>query len=141
LNLVAELAPFGINYLVNSRTFSDLDDAVAMAGEVGAVEILMLPEQPSRNGSGIDANTSKRLRNWVAQYRGATRLSVSEAGARGLPTCNPFSQEVGLRSFAHIDAFGTLKRSSFDAHGIVISEIGVIQALRALMATNELPMI
>jgi MoaA/NifB/PqqE/SkfB family radical SAM enzyme len=134
--VISELAPFGINYVVNSQTFPDLDPAVALAKEIGAVEFLLLPEQRSRNSFGIDGDTSNRLRAWVREYNGPVRLSVSEPASAGLPVCAPFASETGLRSYAHIDAFGTLKRSSFDAHGITIGDRGVIEALRALAHTE-----
>lgn len=131
-----ELAPFGINFLVNSRTFPDLDAAIALAAEVGATEFLLLPEQPVSGSGGIDNHTIQALSNWVNSYRGTIPLRVSEAGANGLPTCNPLVLETGLRAYAHIDASGVLKRSSFDEYGVVIGADGVMQALKTLELTT-----
>lgn len=128
--------PFGINYVVNSRTLADLDAATNLAAELGAVEFLLLPEQPVRGAGGIDNQTSEALRQWVATYRGRVPLSVSEAGADGLPACNPLGLETGLRSFAHIDASGVIKRTSYDSTGVPIGSDGVIAALQTL-ATLE----
>lgn len=136
LDTVRELAPFGINYLVNSRTISDLDAATALAAEAGAVEFLLLPEQRVNGWGGIDYQTSQALQNWVNSYRGTIPLRVSEAGADGLPTCKPLQQETGLRAYAHIDASGVLKRSSFDNSGQFIGDGGVIQALKSLAQTR-----
>ena len=138
LNIVQELAPFGINFLVNSKTIPDLDAAAALAAEIGAREFLLLPEQPVGRGQGIDDGTVQALRNWVSSYSGTVPLRVSEAGADGLPTCNPLARETGLRSYAHIDASGILKRSSFEQAGVVILESGVIPALKALELTTEI---
>jgi hypothetical protein len=46
LAAVRAAAPFGINYLVNEDTVSELDTAVAFAEEAGASEFLLLPEHP-----------------------------------------------------------------------------------------------
>lgn len=137
LETVREVAPFGINFLVNSRTLPDLDAAISLATEVGATEFLLLPEQPVKGLGGIDNRTIKLLRSWVNSYRGAIPLRVSESGANGLPTCNPLAQETGLRSYAHIDASGVIKRSSFDEAGVAIGEGGVMQALKTLELATE----
>lgn len=132
LETVRGLAPFGINFVVNALTFPDLDAATKLASEVGAVEFLLLPEQPVRGKGGISHSTLQKLRRWVDLYRGSIPLSISEAGADGLPTCNPLVQEYGLRAYAHIDASGVLKASSYDSDGAVIGSYGVMQTLDEL---------
>lgn len=136
LKTVRALAPFGINYVVNSRTFGDLDAAVELASEVGAVEFLLLPEQPTYRTSGVDVRTIEELSVWVRQYQGPVPLVVSEAGAEGLPTSNPLPHEVGLRAYAHIDASGSLKRSSYESGGVGITD-GVMQALELLRSSQK----
>ena len=59
-------------------------------------------------------------------------LAVSEEGAAGLPVCNPLSDESELHAFAHIDASGVLKRSSFDDQGVSIGAAGIMVALEEL---------
>jgi sulfatase maturation enzyme AslB (radical SAM superfamily) len=132
LSTIRALSPFGINFVVNALTFPDLDRAVTLAAEHGATEFLMLPEQPVRGRGGIDSRTSCALAAWVSSYRGPVPLTVSEAGAAGLPTCDPLPGEAGLRAYAHIDASGTLKRSSYDQAGVPIGPAGVAEALRRL---------
>lgn len=129
---IRSLAPFGINFVVNALTLPDLDAALAFAGEVGAIEFLLLPEQPVHGQGGIDDSTRQALRRWVHAYRGTIPLSVSESGSSGLPTCQPLRWETGLRAYAHIDASGLLKRSSYDATGVSIDADGVMQALKTL---------
>lgn len=129
---IRSVAPFGINFVVNEQTFPDLDKATTLAIDLGAVEFLLLPEQPVRGSGGIDSRTSDMLENWVASYEGPIRLTVSEAGAAGLPTSDPLAQERGLRAYAHIDASGKLKRSSFDQFGVPIGAGGVLEALKLL---------
>ena len=132
LEALRTLAPFGINYVVNARTLPDLDAATELAAEMGAAEFLLLPEQPTRTSIGIDDATVAALRRWVRLYQGAVRLSVSEAGADGLPTCNPVFKETGLRAYAHISATGVLKPSSFNNRGVAIREDGILRALDLL---------
>jgi hypothetical protein len=126
------LAPFGINYVVNSRTLPELDAATTLAAELGAAEFLLLPEQPTRASGGIDDQTAQALRGWVTRYRGTIPLTVSEAGSDGLPICAPLLSETALRAYAHIDASGTLKRSSFDIDGVTIGTDGIMRALNVL---------
>jgi hypothetical protein len=126
------LFPFGINYLVNSLTFPDLDAAVSVASTLGASQFLLLPEQPVGGAGGIDGRTARELRRWVSSYRGNVPLAVSEFGSDGLPTCDPLAGENGLRAYAHIDAKGTLKASSFDTTGNTIGTGGFVCALDEL---------
>jgi hypothetical protein len=73
----------------------------------------------------------------VARYCGHVPLAVSRNGADGLPTCNLFSAETGLNAFAHIDASGIMKTSSYDVKGIQILENRVIAALNKLAIGNQ----
>lgn len=132
LSEIKEIAPFGINYVVNADTLPDIEAAAAFAENAGASEFLLLPEQPLNGKCGISDVTAQSLRNWVARYSAAMRLAVSETGAEGMPTCNPFMNEIGLRAYAHIDAEGVVKHTSFDSGGIRIDSDGIIPALRQL---------
>ncbi|TIH19259.1 radical SAM protein [Marinifilum sp. JC120] len=129
---IRSIAAFGINYVVNSQTFPDLDEAVMVAADHGATELLLLPELPTPGREGIDPVSVSNLKEWVYSYSGPLRLSVSEAGADKLPTCDPLVKEKGLRSYAHIDASGILKRSSFDSVGVKIGDGGIIKTLSKL---------
>ncbi|MCK5431268.1 MAG: radical SAM protein, partial [Gammaproteobacteria bacterium] len=95
-------------------------------------EFLLLPEESVGQGVGIDNETTTTLRRWVKEYRGNIPLAVSEGGAEGFPTCNPLNTETGLAAFAHIDASGITKRTSYDKSGILIRESGVMAALDEL---------
>ncbi|RJO61774.1 radical SAM protein [candidate division WS5 bacterium] len=135
--LLSEIVPFGLNFVVNSKTISDLDAAIQIAGELGASEFLLLPEEPVRGAEGIDKETTYFLKEWVSAYRGSLPLSVSEGNSEGLPTCNPLNAETGLAAFAHIDASGVLKRTSYDTSGVQILENGVMAALEKLQTINK----
>ena len=132
LKAIKAIAQFGINYVVNSETLPDLCAATVFAESVGASEFLLLPEQSVNGEGGIDNNTAQALRAWVARYRGRVPLAVSEKGAEGLPTCNPFRSETGLRAYAHVDAHGILKRTSYTNEGIAIGANGIMSAFEQL---------
>lgn len=132
LNHVRSLAPFGINYVVNSFTFPDLDCAITLAEEACASEFLLLPEQPVAGKGGIDIQTLKNLQRWVGRYKGKIPLTISEAGSNEFPICNPLASESGISAYAHVDALGILKRSSFENDGVAIGPNGFIAALQIL---------
>lgn len=132
LKNVRSIAPFGINYVVNSSTLPDLDVATTLAAEMGAVEFLLIPEQPVHGNGGIDNPTVQALQRWVIRYTGSVPLTVSQAGAAGLPICNPIDGESELRAYAHIDASGILKRYSYDSSGVAIGTDGIMRALEIL---------
>jgi MoaA/NifB/PqqE/SkfB family radical SAM enzyme len=127
-----EISPFGINYVVNSSTLPDIDLAAGFAQRVGASEFLLLPEQAVNGRGGIGDETTQNLQEWVANYSGGLRLSVSEKGADGMPTSDPFENETALRAYAHIDASGVLKHTSYAQHGAMIDSRGVLVALAEL---------
>ncbi len=129
--------PFGINFVVNSKTIDDLDKAIDLAEEFGCSEFLLLPQEATLRTGGIDSDTCRILQEWVASYRGGIPLAVSESGADGFPICDPLSTEIGLSAFAHIDASGILKPTSYSIDGVQILEDGVISALRKLATSNQ----
>nr|WP_246556733.1 radical SAM protein [Bradyrhizobium liaoningense] len=137
LELVRMLAPFGVNFVVNDATFPEIDKAVSIAIECGASEFLLLPERATHACRGINARTRFALRKWISAFRGGIRLAISEADKEGLPICNPLMREDGLRSYAHIDASGTLRSSSFDDRGVSIDALGVCAALQQLKQRIE----
>jgi MoaA/NifB/PqqE/SkfB family radical SAM enzyme len=132
ITAIRRVVRFGINFVVNSKTIGNLDDAVQLASDLGASQFLLLPEEPAGPGSGIDYVTLIRLQKWVNGYQGSIPLAVSEGDNEGFPTCDPLSAELGLSAFAHIDASGIIKRTSYDQSGITIREDGVIAALDKL---------
>ena len=132
IRLAGTLAPVGINYLVNNRTVADLDRAIEIANDVGAAEFLLLPEQSVNGRGGMDDCTVKSLQSWIERYRGPIPLTVSEVASDGLRVVNAFAGEPSLRGYAHIDAWGTVKRTSYDDEGQTIGTDGVIKALSLL---------
>jgi MoaA/NifB/PqqE/SkfB family radical SAM enzyme len=137
ITALKHIVHFGINFVVNSKTIGDLDTAVHLAEDLGASEFLLLPEVAVGQGIGIDNKTTIALRKWVNEYRGSLTLAISENGAEGLPTCDPLSAETGLAAFAHIDASGIIKRTSYDSSGILIRDNGVMAALNKLKIIKQ----
>ncbi|MBI5068375.1 MAG: radical SAM protein [Deltaproteobacteria bacterium] len=133
LDVIKSVAPFGINFLVNAQTIPCLDTAARIAGDFGAAEFLLLPEREAGSARSGDTATALQLRSWVERYRGSVPLSVSETDSDGLPTCSPFRPDDDrLGAYAHVDAQGVLKPTSFDEKGIAIGEGGIRRALRVL---------
>jgi MoaA/NifB/PqqE/SkfB family radical SAM enzyme len=132
---IAALSPFGINVVVNKRTVRELDAVSELAHKVGASELLLLPQQATSAVAIMDEMVGQELHKWVSNYRGKVRLAVSEAGASGLPTCNPLPDEKGIQAYAHIDASGILRASSYSAIGKKIGDAGVLSALEQLRNT------
>lgn len=135
---IATLSPFGINVVVNERTVAELDAISELAQKVGASELLLLPQQATTVVASIDEVVGRALQDWVSNYRGKVRLAVSEAGAAGLPTCDPLPDERGLQSYAHIDASGMLRASSYSPAGAKIGDAGVLSALKRLRNAFEI---
>lgn len=135
---IANLSPFGINIVVNERTILELDAISELAQNVGASELLLLPQQATSTAASIDEVVGRTLQSWVSNYRGNVRLAVSEAGASGLPTCDPFPDEKGLQAYAHIDASGMLRTSSYSPCGTKIGDAGVLSALNRLRNTFDI---
>lgn len=135
---IATLAPFGINVVVNKRTVAELDAMSELAQEFGASELLLLPQQATTAVASMDGMVGRALQDWVSNYRGKVRLAVSEAGASGLPTCDPLPDERGLQAYAHIDASGMLRASSYSPSGAKIGDAGVLSALKRIRNTFEI---
>lgn len=138
LESIAKLSPFGINVVVNERTVVELDAVAELAQTVGASELLLLPQQQTSVVKGMDGAANLALQDWVSKYRGTVRLAVSEAGASELPTCDPLPDERCLQAYAHIDASGMLRASSYATVGAKIGAAGVISALNRLRTTFDI---
>ncbi len=132
IKLVGTIATFGVNFVVNEHTLPDLDRASAIAADLGSSELLLLPQLATGRCSEADGDTLQGLRRWVDAYRGSMRLCINEGSAEGFPTCDPVATERGLRAYAHVDATGVLKPSSYHATGVPIGAEGVLIALDRL---------
>lgn len=132
LKHVRSISRFGVNVVINERTLPDLDEVAIVAADAGACELLLLPQVPVRSVPAILPDTLDGLRRWVDSYRGLLKLCISEMSADGFPTCDPLANERGLHAYAHIDAMGVIKPSSYAVAGVQLGEGGAMQALDQL---------
>ncbi|WP_206473966.1 radical SAM protein [Dietzia sp. KRD202] len=132
LETIAGDFQWGLNAVINQDTVGELDAIVAIAAEYGASEVLLLPEQPTANTTGAGEETVRVLKSWVGTYSGTIRLATSSETELGVPLADALPREVGLRSYAHIDASGTARTSSYAPGGVRVGEDGVIAALKQL---------
>jgi MoaA/NifB/PqqE/SkfB family radical SAM enzyme len=132
LRAVREVASFGINVVVNNDTIGELDAIAELAGCAGASELLLLPEQRAGAGAGASRNVLSRLRGWIDQRGLDIPLAVSEQGAEGIPVAEPFGDQPSIERYAHIDADGVLRPSSFALRGVPIGEQSFVTAYRLL---------
>ena len=95
LAIIREVAPFGINFVVNARTLPDLGAGIELGNEFGATEFLLLPEQPVAGTGGIDPTTLRALRQWIDRYRGGIPLAISESYSGNI-ACGRIDGEEGL---------------------------------------------
>jgi MoaA/NifB/PqqE/SkfB family radical SAM enzyme len=137
LSAVSAIAPFGINVVVNEATVDQLDAVVALAVETGAVEILLLPEQPTARAAGMSNHVGDQLRVWVTRYQGAVKLGVSEQGAGDLPVAEPFADQPSIERYAHIDASGVLRPTSFASSGIEIGADSFLTSYERLLRKEQ----
>lgn len=130
--VIRSISRFGVNAVINERTLPQLDEMANVCADAGACEFLLLPQMPTRSVLAASTNTLQRLRDWVNCYAGPLKLSINEASAEGFPTCGPLEQERGLCAYAHIDARGVLKRSSYSDRGVQLGSNSVLDALDQL---------
>lgn len=138
INLLKGNIPFGINYVVNDASFSVIDDALYFAQKVGAEEFLLLPEQNVGRGIGVDNVTLKKLQSWIDKYNGVIRLAISSQYQDFVESLNILQAEPQHIAYAHIDATGQIKKSSFDFSGEKIDTNGVIKAYRRLISRGKI---
>jgi MoaA/NifB/PqqE/SkfB family radical SAM enzyme len=129
---VRTISRFGVNVVVNEQTLPELDEVARVSAEAGACELLLLPQMPLRSVLAASVDTLQGLRRWVEGYKGPLKLCINESSAEGFPTCDPLVQEGGLRAYAHIDATGVLKPSSYADTGVQLGDDDVLRALAQL---------
>ncbi len=131
--LLSSLAPFGINAVINADTIGELDDLAAFADEVGASELLLLPEQPTAATPGISDADAQRLVEWAATAGTEVRLAISRTGLEAaLPTAEAIPGELPLDAHMHLDATGVLRSHAYASTGLPVvgSIMDVVQTLK-----------
>jgi molybdenum cofactor biosynthesis enzyme MoaA len=133
LDLIRAVSPFGINCVVNSTTVDALHSVAEFAANEGAIELLLIPQHRTKTVSEAEKATIDALHMWIEAYRGTIQLSISEEAAGALPIHMDRTGDNGILSYAHIDAEGRLKRTSYDSLGVPIGERAVLETLDALV--------
>lgn len=129
---VRSISRFGVNVVVNDRTLTELDEVSHVSADAGACELLLLPQMAIRSVLAASVDTIQELQRWVDGYKGPLKLCINESSAEGFPTCDPLVKERGLHAYAHIDAMGVLKPSSYSHIGVQLNDGGVLRALDQL---------
>ncbi len=126
------VAPIGINMVVNADTVGELDDVAEFAADVGALELLLLPEQPTAATLGISDADADRLVHWVRAARPSVRLAISRSGLEdSVPAVDPVQGEHPLEAHLHVDATGILRPHAYASVGTPIGH-SILEAIQTL---------
>lgn len=134
---ISGVIAFGINYVVNHDTLPELDNAIKFSEEAGAAEFLLLPQYNLHAKDSFSPYVLEKLQDYTDQYSGTMPLRISELCSSGMAICDPFKNDDSLQSYAHVDAFGLLKSTSYDIDGVKIGTAGFMASLRMLRQQNE----
>ncbi|CAB1216607.1 radical SAM protein [Acinetobacter bouvetii] len=127
-----EISSLGFNVVINDSTIQDLDQVTEIAEKFDISEVLLLPQQATQNVKSLSKDSYEKMKKWIEGYGGETRLTISDVGLESNFICNPLSMETGLNAYAHIDALGFLKASSYSNIGQQIGEKSILEALQLL---------
>ena len=127
-----EISSLGFNVVINDSTIQDIDQVTEIARKFDISEVLLLPQQATQNVKGLSKDSYEKMKKWIAGYRGETRLTISDIGLESNFICNPLSMETGINAYAHIDALGFIKGSSYSNIGQQIGDKSILEALQLL---------
>jgi MoaA/NifB/PqqE/SkfB family radical SAM enzyme len=126
------IAPIGINTVVNADTVGELDDVADFATNVGASELLLLPEQPTAATPGISDADAERLVRWVRAVQPPIRLAISRSGLEAsVPAVEPIQGEPSLDAHMHVDATGVLRPHAYSPVGVPVAA-SILEAVHTL---------
>jgi len=130
MELIGSVAPFGVNYVLNGDTLTELSEAVSYWEQFGAAEFLILPE------IDLSGNVSKiiieNLKTFLSEYSGKLPLRINENCSEDMPVAQPFHDSNPLQAYAFVDARGRLKGTSYLQDGLDISGQSLIAALEMM---------
>lgn len=127
-----EISSLGFNIVINDSTIQDLDQVTEVARKFDISEVLLLPQQATQNVKGLSKDSYEKMKMWITAYSGETRLTISDIGLESNFICNPLLMETGLNAYAHIDALGLLKSSSYSNIGQQIGDKSILNTLQLL---------
>lgn len=126
------ISSLGFNIVINDSTIQDLDQVTEIARKFDISEVLLLPQQATQNVKGLSKDSYEKMKMWITGYSGETRLTISDIGLESNFICNPLLMETGLKAYAHIDALGLLKSSSYSNIGQQIGDKSILNTLQLL---------
>lgn len=127
-----QITSLGFNVVINDLTIQELDKVTEIAEKFDISEVLLLPQQATETVKGLSKDSYEQMTKWIEGYGGETRLTISDIGLESNFICNPLSRESGLNAYAHIDALGFLKASSYSNSGQQIGEKSILDVLQLL---------
>ena len=127
-----QITSLGFNVVINDLTIQELDKVTEIAEKFDISEVLLLPQQATETVKGLSKDSYEQMTKWIEGYGGETRLTISDIGLESNFICNPLSRESGLNAYAHIDALGFLKASSYSNIGQQIGEKSILDVLQLL---------
>ena len=127
-----QITSLGFNVVINDLTIQELDKVTEIAEKFDISEVLLLPQQATETVKGLSKDSYEQMTKWIEGYGGETRLTISDIGLESNFICNPLLMETGLNAYAHIDALGLLKSSSYSNIGQQIGEKGILDVLQLL---------
>lgn len=133
---LAKKMRIGLNFVVNEDTIGDLEDASRIASELGVAEFVLLPQVQTAQVARVPCEVENRMRKWITTYSGSLQISISESAvAEGISISNPFRDTCG--AYAHVDAMGFLKETSFSVSGTPIGDNGFMAAYLMMYEESE----
>ena len=130
--LLRSVAPLGVNTVVNADTIRELDLVAQFAANVGACELLLLPEQQTGATPGISKADAERLVSWIQAASTPLRLAISRSGLEvSVPAVDVVPGECALDAHLHVDATGVLRPNAYASTGAPIRQ-SILDAVDAL---------
>lgn len=130
--LLRSVAPLGVNTVVNADTVGELDRIAQFAVDVGARELLLLPQQATGSVPGITSRDAARLVAWVRSCDLPLRLAISRSGFEdAVGGVEVVPRERPLDSHLHLDATGVLRADAYAAAGVPVDG-SIVKAVHAL---------
>lgn len=138
IECLAKDIQIGINYLLNERTFLDLEDAIKCCTDASVKEILLLPQMKTDCCSGVGKGFLSMVDDWLMSATLPLRVTMSAFSSDGMKSIVPIPGDVGVRQYLHISAEGVLKTSSVAKSGVQIGKRSLIQAIKEVYRYEDM---
>ena len=139
LKLVKATARFGINFVVNADTISDLPSAADFAFDSGAEQLLLLPQTSTDGRITLSDRLMETLSAWIQANYQTYRLAISKHAIEFVDAPLLMAQNSKYESyeFMHVDALGHIRRTAFSTKGIALKpEDSILDCIKALRSSS-----